>query len=312
MTDYTWNDEKRNIIAKLVLSKDIAPGQKANLGTHDICAIFEGGGYTDNHTGENPILIPKVSILGKLMRKKPDKRDHLFVHKGPHEVELKIDASWRSGQRSQVVGNMQVTISSGEVGPLFELAQRSDVNEITPADLANAVKANVAGNFAEDVMSLNDKPTTEEEHRSHQNKFAQLADDELGEFGVNVKKVVLRYEDDPHTTASLKADEDDATRRKRRASGKQDFAEGLQDLTDGIGQDAIEKAKESDLAEKAAERIAKHGVRTSEDIGHELIDEQYEEHLSDQELAKIKREGRAMKARTDVARGLSPKSEEDE
>ena len=313
MTDYIWNEENKKLIAKLVLSEDIQPGQRARLSNQDTCAIRENGVYTDNHNSDVPVLRPKPGILGKLIGKKAPERDHLFVHNGPHDVDLKINASWRSGQRGGVVAQMKVNISPREVGPLFVLADRSEGMEITPDSLAKEVTRNVAGKFAEYVMGLNDKPTTEEELRSHEDKFAQIADNELGELGVHVASVVLRYEDDSHATVSQISDENAAARRGDRERDFHRLGSDVQDVTHHMGIGAAEKAKGSELAKKGEERIAKDIARTSEDILRDGVEELREEDIDDRELRKIKRDGRKMRAKAEVARNLSkPESEEDE
>jgi len=313
MTDYIWNEQNKKIIAKLVLSKDIEPGQRARLGDHDTCAIRENGMYTDNHNSETPILRPKPGILGKLIGRKTPERDHLFVHNGPHDVDLKINASWRSGQRGGVIAQMKVNISPREVGPLFDLANRSEEGEITPASLAEEVERNVAGRFAEYVMGLNDKPTTEEELRSHEDKFAQIADNELSELGVNVRSVVLRYEDDSHTTVSQISNENEAERRRARERDSHAFAAGVQGVTATMGRDAVEMAGKSELAKKGAERVSREIARTGEEKLRDGVQEDRDEDLSDRELKKIRREGRVMKAKAEAAReAAKPESEEDE
>ena len=73
MDDYIWNEENKKIIAKLVLSEDIQPGQRARLSDQDTCAIRENGAYTDNHNSDVPVLRPKPGILGKLIGKRPQR-----------------------------------------------------------------------------------------------------------------------------------------------------------------------------------------------------------------------------------------------
>lgn len=313
MTDYIWNEENRKIVAKLVLSKDIEPGQRARLGSQDICAIREGGGYTDNHIGDIPILIPKVSLLGKLMRKKPVERDHLFVHKGPHQVDLNINASWSTGKMQDITAEMTVNISSREVGPLFELAERSDGNEITPDDLAKAVQRKVEGTFDEYVMKLSDKPTTVEELRAHQYKFDQIVDEEFGKLGVHVTDGVLRYGDDLDTKVDQISKKNAATRRIKDEKSFHRFAEGAQDVEDEIKTMATKGAKSSELAKKSAARLERDIIYQGEDSTRDELAERGEEKIHAAEKRKIEREGELMKAKADSARNLSKKkSEEDE
>ena len=312
MTDYIWNEENKKIIAKLVLSEDIQPGQRARLSNQDTCAIRENGAYTDNHNSDVPILRPKPGILGRLIGKKVPERDHLFVHNGPHDVDLKINASWRSGQRGGVVAHMTVNISPREVGPLFVLADRSEGMEITPDSLANEVTRNVAGRFAEYVMGLNDKPTTEEELRSHEDKFAQIADNELGELGVHVASVVLRYEDDSDATVSQVSRENAASRRAARERDFHRFSGDTQDVQRGMGIEAAKAAKESDLGKAAAKRIERQIVEVGEDALSGQLEEKRAEGIHDAERRKIERDGAIMKTKADVVRSMRPESEEDE
>ena len=313
MTDYIWNEENRKIIAKLVLSKDIEPGQRARLGSQDICAIREGGGYTDNHIGDSPILIPKVRLLGKLMRKKPVERDHLFVHKGPHQVDLNINASWSTGKMQDITAEMTVNISSREVGPLFELAERSDGNEITPDDLAKAVQRKVEGTFDEYVMKLSDKPTTVEELRAHQYKFDQIVDEEFGKLGVHVTDGVLRYGDDLDTKVDQISKKNAATRRAEGEQSFHKFAIGTQEVENKIKDMATAGAMTSELAVKAAGRLEKDLVYEGEDITRDEISERRIEKEHAAERRKLEREGELMKAKSDSAHNLSKKkSREDE
>ena len=314
MTDYIWNKENRNIIAKLVLPEDIEPGQRARLGPFDICAYREdGAAYTGNHIENTPMLIPKVSILGKLMRKKPIKRDHLFMHKGPHKVELDINGSWNTGKVQDITAKMEVNISSDKVGRLFVLAGQSEGNEITPDDLAKEVKDKVEGTFAETVMKLSDEPTTKEEFKTLQDEFDQIVDEEFRKLGAQLFKGVLRYIDDLDAKVDHISKTKGAMRRKVDEGSYHKFSGGVQDVEDVIKGKATEGAMSSEGAEKAAGRLEKVIISSGEKVARAELDERLAEKAHAAEKRKAERKGNLMKTKADMFRDLTEKkSEEDE
>ena len=314
MEDYSWNKHNDKLIAKLLPFGAIDPDRRARLGNQEICAIMENGDYIDNHTGDCPILIPKPTMLGWLIGKRTPKRDHLFVHKGPHDVDLEIKGTWGSGKRGRVTAEMTVEIPSRGVGPLFELAGRCEGNEITPDDLAKAVERKIIGTYAEYVMGLSDKPITEEELRAHQYKFDQIADDEFGKWGVHVTDGVLRYRDDPHTTLDHVIAENEAEREKANEEGYHDFSQDMADVeveikkvatSGGAGQDELKKS--------AGERIGRRVIDAGEDAAIAEVEERKAEKEAAMERKQLRREGRLMETKVDIARRISKnKSEEDE
>jgi len=314
MTDYIWNEENRNIIAKLVPPEDIEPGQRARLEPQDICAYREdGAAYTGNHTENTPTLIPKVGPLGKLMRKKPIKRDHLFVHKGPHKVELDIIGSWNTGKMQDITAKMEVRISSSDVGRLFDLADRSDGNEITSDDLAKEVKEKVEGTFAETVMKLSDEPTTKEEFKTLQDEFDQIVDEEFRKLGVQLFKGVLRYTDDLGAKVDHISKGKQAKRRREDEESYDAFSEGVQGVETNIKDMATEGAMSSEGAKKAAGRLEKAIVSGGEEVSRAELDERLLEKQHAAEKRKIARQRELMKDTSDSFRNLTEKkSEEDE
>ena len=313
MEDYSWNKHNDKLIAKLLPFGAIEPDRRARLSNQEICAIMENGDYIDNHTGDCPILIPKPTMLGWLIGKRTPKRDHLFVHKGPHDVDLEIKATWGSGERGRVTAEMTVEIPSRGVGPLFELAGRCDGNEITPDDLAKTVQRKIIGTYAEYVMGLSDKPITEEELRAHQYKFDQIADDEFGKWGVHVTDGVLRYRDDPHTTLGHLSDENAAEREKIDEEGYHDFSGGMADVEKQIKKVATDGAGQDELIKSAGERIGRRVIDAGEDAAIGEVEERKEEKGAAIERRKILREGRLMETKVDAVRRISKKkSEEDE
>ena len=304
MNPYIWNAPGSKTIAKLVESHDIEPGTIANLNLNETCAYMEKGVYVGNYTGMRPSLKPKPGILGKMIGRKTPERDHLFVANGPHNVPLKMRANWLTGESGGVTAHMTVEIPSSTLGMLFPLARRTQGGEITPSNLAEAVEVSVGGRFAEYVMGLNKPPTTEDDLRAHEEKFAQIADKELSEFGVNVTDAVLRYSRSEQADAD--ADEASAVivRQKERAEGFDDFATGVQEVGIEIGKGALEKAADDPLKDVIEERLGGDIVRRGGAQRKRDLEEIDEEAASDREIRRLRREGRLKKEQLKVAKEI--------
>ena len=304
MTDYIWNSAGSKTIARLVESRDIEPGTIASLNPNETCAYEEKGIYVGNYTEISPSLKPKPGILGRMIGRKPPERDHLFVANGPHNVPLKMRANWLTGESGGVTANMTVQIPSSTLGKLFPLVRRTQGGEITPTNLAEAVEVSVGGRFAEYVMGLNKPPTTEGELRSHEEKFAQIADKELSEFGVNVTDAVLRYS----RSEQADADADEASkvivRQTDRADALHEFATGIQDVGTEIGKGALDKAADDPLKDVIEGRLAGEVVRSGGRQRGKDLEETEEEAAADREIRRLRRDNRLKKEKLKIAKEL--------
>lgn len=290
MTDFLWNPNNEDIIAKYVKSSEIEPGIHAKMNPNQICAYKEGGIFVGCYTGIAPLLRPKPGILGRLTGRKAPDRDHLFASKGPHEIILDMNANWLTGESAGITAVMKAVLHEDTSGKMFSIAENLGI--VRCKDIADSIRSGLEGRFSEYVIGLSNIPLTVEELKSHEAKFQQLAEIELSEFGLTLKDAVLRYPLSRGQTAEelqAKVDHDaemNAIRREEASvRDKHVFAAGIQDVGREIGIGALDHAS-SDEESKAA---------TKRRISRKLLDAQERQKNDEIELFEMQNESSTRK-----------------
>lgn len=247
MTDFLWNPNNDDIIAKYVKSAEIEPGIHAKMHPNQICAYKENGRFVGCYNGIAPLLRPKPGILGRLTGRKAPDRDHLFASKGPHEIILDMNGNWSTGELARITAEMKAILHEDTSGKMFTIAENLGI--VRSKDIANSIRSGLEGRFSEYVIGLSNIPSSEKELRSHEAKFQQLAEIELSEFGLTLKEAVLRYSlsrDQNAEELQSKVDHDAKINTIRREEAnvrdRHVFAAGSQDIGRRMGIAALDHA----------------------------------------------------------------------
>ncbi len=290
MTDFLWNPNNEDIIAKYVKSADIVPGIHSKINPNEICAYREGGIIVGCYTEVSPLLRPKPGILGRLTGRKAPDRDHLFASKGPHEIILDMNANWLTGESAGITAVMKAILHEDTSGKMFTIAENLGI--VRSKDIANSIRSGLEGRFSEYVIGLSNIPSTEQELRSHEAKFQQLAEIELSEFGLTLKDAVLRYPLSRGQTAEelqAKVDHDaemNAIRREEaNVRDKHVFAAGNQDIGREMGIGALDHASSDEESMTASIRR----------ISRKLLDAQERQKKDEIELFEMQNESSTRK-----------------
>ena len=304
MSDYIWTQAGSKTIAKFVPSTEIDAGMVARLNPNESCAYEEDGVYVGCYNEVSPNLKPKPGILGRMIGRKTPERDHLFIANGPHKVTMDMSGNWITGENGRVTAHMDVHIPASTAGRLFSLARRSLDGEITSEILANTISTSVGTAFESYVMSLNKKPTTQDELKSHDMYFTQLADKELSEYGVNVTNGILRYSSSIPQDSRRKSEEqhgdlvDKLTGQAGQRAGTRHGRSLIRErISDAMKQKALENLDLSSEAQSAIERIKRAEVNAMEDQAISEIDMDSIKHENDMEIDRILEEARVQKAK---------------
>jgi len=290
MTDFLWNPNNEDIIAKYVKSADIVPGIHSKINPNEICAYREGGIIVGCYTEVSPLLRPKPGILGRLTGRKAPDRDHLFASKGPHEIILDMNANWLTGESAGITAVMKAILHEDTSGKMFTIAENLGI--VRSKDIANSIRSGLEGRFSEYVIGLSNIPSTEQELRSHEAKFQQLAEIELSEFGLTLKDAVLRYPLSRGQTAEelqAKVDHDAEMNAIRREEAnvryKHVFAAGNQDIGREMGIGALDHASSDEESMTASIRR----------ISRKLLDAQERQKKDEIELFEMQNESSTRK-----------------
>lgn len=304
MSDYIWTQAGSKTIAKFVPSTEIDAGMVARLNPNETCAYEEDGVYVGCYNEVSPNLKPKPGILGRMIGRKAPDRDHLFIANGPHKVTMDMSGNWITGENGRVTAHMDIHVPASTAGRLFNLARRSLDGEITSEILANTISTSVGTAFESYVMSLNKKPTTQDELKSHDMYFTQLADKELSEYGVNVTKGILRYASSISQDSAFASDVqhgkqvDQGTEQATiRSAGRHERSQIRERISDAMKQKALENLDLSPEAQSAIERIERAERNAIEDQAISEIDMGSIKHENDMEIDRILEEARVQKAK---------------